>query len=62
MQEQHHALRLRMVHKHSSELHVGMEVYEADVRLPILRTRHVGTPSGHHDMEDEYNHQQLLSR
>ena len=62
MQEQHHALRSRMVHTHSSERHVGMDVYEADFRLWILRTRNLGTPSGHHDMEDEYNHQQLLYR
>ena len=46
MQEQHHALRSRMVHNHSSELHVGIDVYEADVRFRILRTRHMGTPSG----------------
>jgi hypothetical protein len=51
-----------MMHNHSSELHVGIDVYEADVRLPILRTRHVDTPSCHHAMEDEYSRKQLLHR
>jgi hypothetical protein len=47
---------------HSSELHVGSDGYEADVRLPLLRTRHVDTPSGNHAMEDEYSRKQLLHR
>ena len=51
-----------MVHTHSSERHVSMEVYEADVRLWVLRTRNLDTCSEHDDMEDEYNQQQLLSR
>jgi hypothetical protein len=45
MQEKHNAFRSRMVNHHSSELHVGIDVYEADFRFRILRTRNVGTPS-----------------
>jgi hypothetical protein len=62
MQEKHHALRSRIVNNHSSELHVGIDVYEADFRFRILRTRHVDPPSCNQAIEDEDNRQQLLYR
>ena len=45
MQEKHNAFRSRMMNHHSSELHVGINVYEADFCFRVLRTRNLGMPS-----------------
>ena len=44
MQEKHNAFRSRIVNNHSSELHVGIDVYESDFCFRILLTRNLGTP------------------
>jgi hypothetical protein len=45
MQEKHNAFPSRIGNNHSSELHIGIDVYEADFRFRVLVTRKWETPS-----------------
>jgi hypothetical protein len=51
-----------MANDHSSQLHVGIDVDEADFHLPVLLAQNLRTPGGNHENEREGNRHQPLYR